>query len=127
MDRGGDGASSGLIKRREVVRSGPSRDAQYVHAWLINGHGDPISSSAVYFGGSHHVSDELAPGQVLSLPVSFSPDAHLTTVGVYEVEAVMPALDLWFARSTIVVRQPPVRQSPDWPARNQRHLREAAS
>ena len=25
MDRGGDGASSGLIERREVVRSGPSR------------------------------------------------------------------------------------------------------
>lgn len=79
------------------------QDAQYVHAWLLDGHGDRIGSSTIYVGGFHHVSDELAPGQVLPLPVSFGPDAHLTAVGVYGVEAVMPALNLWSAQSTIVV------------------------
>jgi len=57
----------------------------------------------INFGGFHHVWDELAPGQVLPLPVSFGPGAHLTGVGVYGVEAVMPALNLWSARSTIAV------------------------
>ncbi len=62
-----------------------------------------IGSSMINFGGFHHVWDELAPGQVLPLPVSFGPGAHLTGVGVYGVEAVMPALNLWSARSTIAV------------------------
>ena len=57
----------------------------------------------IYFGGFQHVSDELAPGEVLPLPVSFGPGAHLAAVGVYGVEAVMPALNLWSARSTLVV------------------------
>lgn len=79
------------------------QDGHYVHAWLLDGDGDRIGSSWIAFAGLQHVLDELAPGQAFPLPVSFGPGSHLTPVGVYGVEAVMPSLNLWSAPSTIAV------------------------
>lgn len=87
----------------DVIWVADPQDGQYVHAWLLDGDGDRIGSSWIALDGGQHILDELAPGQAFPLPVSFGPDAHLTPVGVYGVEAVMPSLDLWSARSPIAV------------------------
>jgi hypothetical protein len=79
------------------------QDGQYVHAWLLDANGDRIGPSMIAFVGLQFVVDELAPGQMFPLPVSFGPGAHLTPAGVYTVEAVMPSLNLWCARSTIAI------------------------
>jgi len=86
----------------DVTWVADSQDAQYVHAWLLDRKGVRIGSGMIFYAVGHHVS-ELAPGQVVPLPVSFGPGADLTPSGVYEVEAAMPALNLWSPRSTIVL------------------------
>lgn len=92
-----------LVNVGDVIWVADPQDGQYVHAWLLDGDGDRIGSSMIAFDGGQHILDELAPGQAFPLPVNFGPAAHLTPVGVYEVEAVMPSLDPWSARSTISV------------------------
>ena len=78
------------------------QDAQYVHAWLLDGHGVRIGSSMIFYAVVHHVP-EVGPGQEVFVPVVVGPGSDLTPSGLYGVEAVMPALDLWSARSTLVV------------------------
>ena len=74
-----------------------------MHAWLLDGDGNRIGSSMICFDGLQHVVAKLAPGQKHPLPVSFDPGAHLTPIGVYGLEAVMPSLNLWSTRSAIAV------------------------
>jgi hypothetical protein len=92
-----------LVNIGDVTWVADPQDGHYVHGWLLDGDGDRLGSSWIAFGGLQHILDQLAPGQVAPLPVSFGPRAHLAAVGVYGVEAVMPSLNLWSARTTIAV------------------------
>ena len=92
-----------LTNAGDVAWVADPQDTQYAHGWLLDRHGHRIGSSTIYYGGTHHAIDELAPGEGLPLPVSFGPDPQLTAPGVYQVQAVMPALNLWSPRSNITV------------------------
>ncbi len=91
-----------LANDGDVAWVADPQDAQYVHAWLLDGNGVRLGSSMVAYAVFHQVP-EVGPGQEVLLPVAFGPDSDLTPSGIYGVEAVMPALDLWSARSTIGV------------------------
>ncbi|MER7006246.1 hypothetical protein ABT297_24815 [Dactylosporangium sp. NPDC000555] len=98
-----NGLSVTLINIGDTVWSPDAEEAQYVHAWLLDERGERIGLPGFAYRGHRQDLHDLTRGQLLSLPVDFGSEATRAAAGVYGVQAVMPSLNLWSTRGTVVV------------------------
>jgi hypothetical protein len=77
-------------------------DSGYVHAWLLDDQGERLAPSWFAYGPLQYLLTDLGPDESIALDVDFGPSADdQVQPGSYAVEAVLPALDLWTAKSAL--------------------------